>query len=195
MKHLDWNKLTPLLVLLLITIFTFVYVGKTGRIPKFGPQRSAPQNQTPPQQPTPSEITNQPATITGSVSYPSEVIPPDLQVCAQSLDTQTTTCTSNLIQDDQFQYGLGYQLELIPNLEYQVYAQVPNSPTRAYYSEYVTCGLNVDCLSHEPITINLTPGQTLTGIDPADWYAPAPTPTQTLDRNLVDDEATPEPQL
>jgi len=42
----------------------------------------------------------------------------------------------------------------------------------SYYSEFVTCGLNVKCPSHEPIKVSVTAGKTTSKIDPDDWYNP-----------------------
>ncbi len=40
---------------------------------------------------------------------------------------------------------------------------------RAYYSDFVTCGLNVNCPSHQPIAVEALAGKTVTA-DPHDWY-------------------------
>jgi len=56
---------------------------------------------------------------------------------------------------------------------------VPNfgNGYKAYYSEFVTCGLSVDCASHEPIIVEVKSGQTTDGVNPQDWYnQPTPTP-------------------
>jgi hypothetical protein len=42
---------------------------------------------------------------------------------------------------------------------------------KAYYSEAVVCGLSVNCLSNEPITLELPPGENRSKVHPHDWYA------------------------
>lgn len=118
----------------------------------------------------PSSVTT--GIIRGSVSFPSQGIPEGMVVCAVPTDQQPSICTSELLEGD-FTYGLGYELQL-PAGEYLVYATVENDPnsTKAYYSEFVTCGLMAECPSHTPIPVTVLPGQTIEGIDPGDWYAP-----------------------
>lgn len=121
--------------------------------------------------PTQADSPSQTGTIEGSLSFPSEGIPQDLQVCAETLMGVQFECTSTHIQDSKYTYGSGYKLELPPG-KYYVYAQVPsfNSGYKAYYNEFVTCGLSVECQSHEPIEVNVSAGETVTGVDPQDWY-------------------------
>ena len=41
---------------------------------------------------------------------------------------------------------------------------------RAYYSKFVKCGMSVDCQDHTPIVVRVKSGETVSGIDPMDWY-------------------------
>jgi hypothetical protein len=41
---------------------------------------------------------------------------------------------------------------------------------RAYWTEFVACGLSVDCTSHEILEVEVKSGQTVSGILPHDWY-------------------------
>lgn len=120
------------------------------------------------------------AVIEGSLSYPSEYIPADMKVCAQDLSTQVSPnklvfskeyCTSKHIKDKKYKNGQGYKLEVPGSGSYYVYAATSvQSGYKAYYSEYVVCGLKASCRSHAPIGVKINPGQTMTGIDPGDWY-------------------------
>lgn len=120
-----------------------------------------------------SPTTNQPpstGTIEGSVSYPSEGIPTELKVCVYNLDTEKVLCEDNRITDSRFTYGQGYRVVVEPG-EYHVYATLQGgSGYKAYYSEAVLCGLNVNCTNHNPIVVQVAANQLLTDIDPADWY-------------------------
>jgi hypothetical protein len=128
--------------------------------------------------PSPSLAQTSPAvssngTIEGSLGYPSEGIPTNMMVCAETLQAVKVVCTSTQLKDPKYQYGVGYNLEVSPG-SYYVYAQVPGNNYKAYFSEFVPCGLSVNCPSHEPIEVKVSAGATVTGIDPQDWYNTAP---------------------
>lgn len=121
------------------------------------------------------QIEEQTGVIEGSIGYPSEVIPTDLTVCAEEVSLKKEYCTTDKIEDQKYTYRIGFMLDVPPG-EYTVYARRPDNPYRAYYNEFVTCGLSVACTSHQPIPVTVTAGLTTSGIDPQDWYnQPAPT--------------------
>lgn len=103
--------------------------------------------------------------IEGSTSYPSEFLP-DQTVCADNLDTNETICTET-VEDEKYTYGKGYLLE-VPAGTYNVYAKYEGQ--KIYYNEFVTCGLNINCPSHDPIDVVVEAGATATDVDPQDWY-------------------------
>lgn len=117
----------------------------------------------------------QTATITGALSYPSDFDFPRMIVCAEAVNSKSIHCTDKRILNrrrGKFSYKLS-----VPAGSYYVFATVVNSEEpeafrgyKAYYSEFVKCGLSVNCPSHDPIKVTLRAGQTLSGIDPADWY-------------------------
>jgi hypothetical protein len=116
--------------------------------------------------------------IEGSLSYPSEFIPPDMTICAENLATKKIYCTNKHLKAKKYMYKVGYKLEVPPG-DYHVYAYLPDPAKygasyskdyRAYYSEFVKCGMSVDCPSHAPITVKVKSGETVSGIDPMDWY-------------------------
>jgi len=115
--------------------------------------------------------------ITGSMSFPSEVIPEDVEVCAQNALTENEYCTQERINSPEYTYRVGYKLE-VPVGSYLVFSKRPGDSYKAYFSEFVTCGLKATCKSHEPIVVSVSSGQTAENIDPGDWYnIPTPTPT------------------
>ena len=123
--------------------------------------------------------------IEGSLSYPSEILPADMQVCAQSYVTLANEvyCTDTHIKDPKYTYGEGYKLQVPPG-PYSVYAVLPSHPYKAYYTDFVKCGLTVACESHEVIVVNVGAGETVSGVDPQDWYnreSPSPTATQEVE--------------
>lgn len=105
--------------------------------------------------------------IEGKLIYPSDGLPADLQVCANNLDMGTTSCTSRHIRSPA---GWGYRLGVPAGL-YHVFASTRQMPGyRAYYSDFVLCGMNVSCTSHAPIEVEVRPGEATGNIDPGDWY-------------------------
>lgn len=114
-------------------------------------------------------------TISGRLMYPSDYIPEDMIVCAEHAASGETFCT-----DEHLERGgdTTYRLS-VPAGGYTVYAKLtaPESygaaygpDYRAYYSEFVTCGLMASCASHKPIVVEVKAGQAAADIDPADWY-------------------------
>ncbi len=116
--------------------------------------------------------------IEGSLSYPSDFIPPDLIICAENLATHKLYCTHKHLKAKKYQYQVGYKLTVPPGA-YHVYAYLPDPAKygagfpkdyRAYYSEFVKCGMSVDCKSHAPMVVTVTGDGTVSGINPMDWY-------------------------
>jgi len=106
-------------------------------------------------------------TISGKLSFPSEQIPP-LRIVAfdiysnayYSVDTTTNQQT--------------YAITNLPPGYYKVVAYARSANLAGGYSEFVKCGLKNEC-SHILVVVYVTPGQTVSNIDPGDWYAPAGT--------------------
>lgn len=108
--------------------------------------------------------------IEGALGYPGEEIPGDMKVCAENLVTKQQYCTAAHIENKRYRYGLGYRIE-VPEGRYHVFATTASlRGHRAYYSEFVTCGLRVGCSSHAPIVVTVVAGQTVSSVDPHDWY-------------------------
>ena len=108
-------------------------------------------------------------TVEGELSYPSDYIPPDMQVCGEEIGSKRLTCSSRKTR----QRGRTRYVLSLPPGEYLIFAQTKDAPgQRAYYSEFVVCGLDAACKSHKPIAVALPAGMARKGIDPQDWYAP-----------------------
>ncbi len=111
--------------------------------------------------------------IEGSLSYPSEGIPDDIKTCAQNIDTKKYYCMPGSFIDKKYKYENGY-LIYVPAGKYNVFSSVSSNPTsnntfRAYYNNYVKCGLKAGCKDHKLITVVVETGKTVSGIDPSDW--------------------------
>ncbi|MFC1878873.1 carboxypeptidase-like regulatory domain-containing protein [Chloroflexota bacterium] len=127
----------------------------------YAPEGAFPPDPVAPGQPN----TPAPGSISGSLSYPSEMIPP-LQVVAFN------------IQSGQYYYIITvtnqsyYTIDNLPPGVYHIVAYVLDSNFGGGYTFSVPCGLSVDCADHSLIDVQVNPGEETTGIDPGDWYAP-----------------------
>jgi hypothetical protein len=111
-------------------------------------------------------IASDAGTLEGSLGFPSEGIPKNMKVCAQNEETREIYCTKTHIK---YKNGEGYRLG-IPAGNYKVYSEVSGYPDlegyKAYYSDFVKCGLNIKCSSHKPVIVGVLPGKTTSGVDP-----------------------------
>jgi len=117
--------------------------------------------------------------VTGSLSYPSEFIPPMRVVLfglndgkAYFVDTAYGQGSYSIDVPAGSYYVVSYSYQGVPGRTGQVdsYSYGPGSFAGGY-SMAVLCGLTVDCTDHTLIAANVTEGQTVT-INPADWYTP-----------------------
>jgi hypothetical protein len=123
----------------------------------------AEENAFPPMPgPAPSAGTG---SITGSLSYPSEFIPP-LRVFAFQVGSE------NYFYVDTVENQTAYRIDNLPAGYYQVVAYILSGNYAGAYTQAVLCGLSIDCTDHSLIEVPVNSGQTVTDIDPGDWYAP-----------------------
>jgi hypothetical protein len=150
-------------------LFFFSFPKENEHLPK-SPTPTAIPDEIKVSSPTPTTA-SQSGTIEGALSFPSEGIPENMEVCAESMTGSPVACTKEHIKSSEYTYGEGYKLSVPPG-EYYVYASIPdfNNGYKAYYNEFVKCGLSVDCPSHDKIAVTVPVGETVKGIDPQDWY-------------------------
>lgn len=105
--------------------------------------------------------------IEGELSFPGDHIPDDMIVCAENVLTKRNHCDSKRKRGrDSDSYTL-----IVPPGKYRVYAKTTAMPNvLAYYSDFVTCGLDAKCRSHKPIVVEVTAGATVKSVHPQDWY-------------------------
>ena len=116
------------------------------------------------ERPVPVETAAPEGTIRGQLTYPSDYIPEDLQVCAREITSGEVFCNSRREGDKQ------YSLQ-VPVGVYEVWAQTRDWPSvRAFFSEFVRCGSSAECTDHAPIKVVVDPGEETIGVDPGDWY-------------------------
>jgi hypothetical protein len=104
--------------------------------------------------------------IEGSLSYPGEFVPP-LKVCAENVATKLQYCTQEQIRHPKYTHGVGYRLMVQPGT-YRVFAT--DSIQTALYSAATLCGLRKDCQDSRPLMVTVQPRQSITHIDPTDWF-------------------------
>lgn len=131
-------------------------------------------------------------TIEGNFSFPSESIGSDVKACAETVaDGKTVQCVPIACYKEKcsnemcgpegfFQPDNEGKIQVcgqekfslkVPAGEYFVY-QIKADSVKAYYTEFVTCGLKAECPSHKKIPVKVEAGKTVTA-DPGDWYDPA----------------------
>jgi hypothetical protein len=105
--------------------------------------------------------------ITGDLSFPSEQIPA-LTIIATRIDNGKNTYYSIQTADGQSSYAL----RVDPGV-YNVVAYAGDFA--GGYSEYVICGLGINCGDHDLLPVSVQAGDMLSDINPGDWYAPVGT--------------------
>jgi len=107
-------------------------------------------------------------TITGSISYPAEALPP-MRVAFFPLDGSTTSYTDTAPGQNTYSMDL-------PEGQYHVVAYSLGGagfPTglAGGYTEAVPCGLFASCSDHSLIPVTVVANTTQSNVDPGDWYA------------------------
>jgi hypothetical protein len=126
------------------------------------PTATQDPGQEPPQRPP---LEPQTGMIAGSLSYPSEWIPP-LRVVAFDAATMAAAGSVDTQENDSF-----YTIEL-PVGTYYVVAYTMDGMLSGGYSQAVPCGLTVACTDHSLIPVQVLANMSVPDIDPGDWYAP-----------------------
>lgn len=109
--------------------------------------------------------TPEPGSISGTLSYPSQFIPP-LRVVAFQVNG------FNYRYVDTMQNQSAYQITGLKPGVYHVVAYVMDGTYAGGYTYAVLCGLSVDCTDHALIDVEVKSGQDTPNVNPGDWYAP-----------------------
>jgi len=108
-------------------------------------------------------------TITGQLSFPSEYIPP-LRIIAFDVDDLDQFYTLEVTAGDTFAIEVPAGTYYL--LSYMLDPDVGDPDFAGAYSEFVLCGLQVDCEDHSLVPVEVQSGETVSDIDLADWYLP-----------------------
>lgn len=111
--------------------------------------------------------------IAGRLAYPSDFIP-KLVVVAMRADDPTTYRVLHTAGTPPA--APSYSMAAVEPGTYVVisYAQGAN-PLAGAYTAAVVCGMGGGCTDHSLRRVTVAPGQTVTGVDLLDWYAPSGT--------------------
>src|SRR3989344_3847915 len=113
----------------------------------------------------PTNVTaeNEVGIIEGSLSYPSDFIPP-MKICSENISTKKQYCTTEHIDDSKYKYGQGYKISVSAG-KYYVFATTERTGDyRAYFSQF-NCGENGIQKSHNPILVEVKSSVTVSGVD------------------------------
>lgn len=108
--------------------------------------------------------------ISGSLNYPADSLP-SMYVTAFQVGTQSYQYVITIA-------GQGtYEIDALPPGTYHIVAYTVGgggfpAGLAGGFTKAVQCGLTADCTDHSLVDVPLSPGQTVTGVNPADWYAP-----------------------
>jgi hypothetical protein len=118
--------------------------------------------------------------ITGKLTYPSDFIPGDMVMCVKFINvySEPIYCSNDRasrLRKGKISFKLNYRAASyqisLPGGSYHLYATTGEMPgVKAYYDEFVKCGMNVDCKSKTPIAVKVRLGQTTRGITVGDFW-------------------------
>lgn len=116
--------------------------------------------------------------ITGKLTYPGEGIPRDLVLCVKNTQQEPTFCSNtpaSKLREAKIVFKLNYRLASydisLPGGTYYLYAATNEMRGhRAYYNDFVRCGMSVDCKSKKPIAVTVKAGQIVRGITVGDFW-------------------------
>lgn len=118
--------------------------------------------------------------ITGKLTYPSEGIPSDMVLCVKvtSLYAEPTYCSNDsasVLRKAKIAFKLNYRAASyevsVPAASYLIYATTGEMPgIKAYYDDFIRCGMSVECTSKAPIVVKVKAGQIRKGITVGDFW-------------------------
>lgn len=128
-------------------------------------------------------VSAQSSGIAGKLTYPSDYIPPEMIVCvSKGGETYCSNKSRTRLSAAKISFRLNYRAAnyevRLPAGSYLIYGTFPRgkAPTpgmeglKAYYNDFVKCGMDIKCTSKKPISIKVAAGRTVRGITVGDWY-------------------------
>lgn len=103
--------------------------------------------------------------IKGVLGYPSSGIPPLKVYAISTTDSSVFFFTQTTLNQDAF------TLEDVAPGTYNIVAYAEGNLAGGW-TEMVPCGLSVECTDHSFIPVDVKAGETASGVEVRDWYAP-----------------------
>ena len=115
-------------------------------------------------------VAEQTGTIVGSLTYPSEAIPPSIEIHAVNIETGKEYTTKEHLKESQYRYGTGYRIE-VPTGHYNVYGTIESWPgMKAYYNQRIACGLKAECEDATKIELVVEANKDTIDATVGDWW-------------------------
>lgn len=112
--------------------------------------------------------TEQTGSISGTTGYPSESIPP-LEIFAFKANDHTEYFKTTTQTNQQ-----SFTIDAVTPGDYVVVAYpIGTDGLTGGYTQAVPCGLSVACTDHSLIEVSVAVGETVSGVEVKDWYAPS----------------------
>lgn len=106
--------------------------------------------------------------ISGTTGYPSESIPP-LEIFAFKANDHTVYFKTTTQTNQQ-----SFTIDSVMPGDYVVVAYpIGTDGLTGGYTQAVPCGLSVACTDHSLIEVSVAVGETVSGVEVKDWYAPS----------------------
>lgn len=118
--------------------------------------------------------------ISGKLVYPGDGIPRDLVVCVKVVmpNPSLVYCSNGKaseLRDAKVRFRVNVRTAsyevVVPAGTYQLYGATSEMPGhRAFYNDFVKCGMSVECHSKRPIAVKVKSGQTVKRITVGDFW-------------------------
>jgi hypothetical protein len=108
-------------------------------------------------------------TITGTLMYPAEGVPP-LRIAAFEVTSGEVSYMDTAANQSTYTFDLPVGTYHV--VAYSIGGDGFPTGLSGGYTQAVPCGLSVACTDHSLIDVTVTARTTSSGVDPGDWYAP-----------------------
>ena len=123
-----------------------------------------------------TEVTEN-GTVSGKITYPSSGIPTKIKVFAEDTKTNKTyEATVTFSEPTADMSTTATYTVSLPEGSYYLYGTLAGfndqngTPWKAYYNQFVICGLAASCKDTTKVVVNVTPAGKVENITIGDWY-------------------------
>lgn len=109
--------------------------------------------------------------ISGFTKYKEQThIPEKFHVCAETFNASERYCVNKFSKVDS-RGAYAFTID-VPIGQYYVYSGVTGENYKAYYDEFVQCGMKKSCANKGLLPVKVLKGQTVDNILPINWFQP-----------------------